>query len=240
MHMLSLLADGLHDLGLEAGRQQLDRFETYYNILTDWSERVSLTAIRDAAGVQRRHFLESAALIPLLEQHGRHLRDGSLIDVGSGAGVPGVPLKILEPRLRLTLLEATGRKAEFLRALLSALGLSDVAVVPLRAEEAARDPAHREQYDFAAAKALAPLRTLVELTLPFVRVGGLVLAPKGGEAEREAAEAEVALETLKGAVRAIEPLPLAEPPQKVILVDKELPTPERYPRRPGMPAKRPL
>ena len=238
--MLSLLADGLRQLGLEAGRQQLERFETYYNILTDWSERVSLTDIRDEEGVQRRHFLESAALIPLLEQHGRPLRDGSLIDVGSGAGVPGVPLKILEPRLRLTLVEAKQRKAEFLRALLSALGLSDIAVVPRRAEEAGHDPDYREQYDFAVAKALAPLRTLVELTLPFVRVGGLVLAPKGGEAEREATEAKVALETLKGSVRAIEPLPLAEPPQTVILVDKDLPTPERFPRRPGMPAKRPL
>ena len=238
--MLSLLADGLRELGLEAGRQQLERFETYYNILTDWSERVNLTAIRDEEGVQRRHFLESAALIPLLEQHGRPLRDGSLIDVGSGAGVPGVPLKILEPRLRLTLVESKQRKAEFLRALLSALGLRDVAVVPQRAEEAARDLDHREQYDFAVAKALAPLRTLVELTLPFVRVGGLVLAPKGGEAKREATEAKVALETLKGSVRAIEPLPLAEPPQTVILVDKNLPTPERFPRRPGMPAKRPL
>ena len=238
--MLSLLADGLHQLGLEAGRHQLERFETYYNILTDWSERVSLTAIRDEEGIQRRHFLESAALIPLLEQHGRPLRDGSMIDVGSGAGVPGVPLKILEPRLRLTLVEANQRKAEFLRALLSALDLSDVAVVPQRAEEAAHDSDHREQYDFAIAKALAPLRTLVELTLPFVRVGGLVLAPKGGEAEREAAEAELALETLKGSVRAIESLRLAEPPQTVILVDKDLPTPERFPRRPGMPAKRPL
>ena len=181
--MLSLLADGLRELGLEASQQQLERFETYYNILTDWSERVNLTAIRDEEGVQRRHFLESAALIPLLEQHGRPLRDGSLIDVGSGAGVPGVPLKILEPRLRLTLVESKQRKAEFLRALISALGLRDVAVVPRRAEEAAHDPDHREQYDFAAAKALAPLRTLVELTLPFVRVGGLVLAPKGGEAK---------------------------------------------------------
>jgi 16S rRNA (guanine527-N7)-methyltransferase len=240
MRMLSLLADGLRELRLAAGRQQLAHFETYYHILTDWSERVNLTAIRDEEGVQRRHFLESAALIPLLEQHGRPLRDGSLIDVGSGAGVPGVPLKILESRLRLTLVEATQRKAEFLRALLSALGLRDVAVVPRRAEEAAHDPDHREQYDFAIAKALAPLRTLVELTLPFVRVGGLVLAPKGGEAEREATEAKVALETLKGSVRAIEPLPLAEPPQTVILVNKDLPTPERFPRRPGMPAKRPL
>ena len=238
--MLPLLADGAHELGLELSQQQLERFETYYEVLTDWSQRLSLTAIRDAAGIQRRHFLESAALIPLLTHEGFSLRDRSLIDVGSGAGIPGIPLKILEPSLRLTLVEAKGRKATFLHALLLALGLTDVAVVSQRAEEAARDPSHREQYDFAVAKALAPLRTLLELTLPFARMGGLVLAPKGGEAQREVKEAEVALETLKGSVRAVEPLPLAEPPQQVILVEKELPTPQRFPRRPGAPAKRPL
>ena len=238
--MLPLLDDGARELGLKLSQQQLERFETYYEVLTDWAERVSLTAIRDTEGIQKRHFLESAALIPLLAREGLHLRDRSLIDVGSGAGIPGIPLKIVEPSLRLTLVEAKHRKAEFLHALLPALGLSDVTVVTRRAEVAARDPDHREQYDYAVAKALAPLRTLAELTLPFVRMGGLVLAPKGQEAEREVTEAQEALETLKGSVRAVEPLPLAEPAQTVILVDKDLPTPPRFPRRPGMPAKRPL
>jgi 16S rRNA (guanine527-N7)-methyltransferase len=238
--MLPLLDDGARELGLKLSQQQLERFETYYEVLTDWADRVSLTAIRDAEGVQKRHFLESAALIPVLAKEGLHLRDRSLIDVGSGAGIPGIPLKIVEPSLRLTLVEAKQRKAGFLHALLPALGLSDVTVITQRAEVAARDPDHREQYDYAVAKALAPLRTLAELTLPFVRMGGLVLAPKGQEAEREVTEAKEALETLKGSVRAVEPLPLAEPAQTVILVDKDLPTPERFPRRPGMPAKRPL
>ena len=238
--MLPLLVDGVRELGLEVSRQQIERFETYYELLADWSERVSLTAVRDIEGVQRRHFLESAALIPVLAEEGLQLRDRSLIDVGSGAGIPGIPLKILEPGLRLTLVEAKQRKAEFLHALLAALDLDDVSVVTRRAEETARDPLHREQYDFAVAKALAPLRTLLELTLPFLRMGGLVVAPKAGDPEREVTEAQVALETLKGSLRAVDPLPLAEPAQTVILVDKELPTPPRFPRRPGMPAKRPL
>lgn len=238
--MLPILADGARELGVELSRQQLERFQRFYEVLTDWAQRVSLTAIRDEEGVQRRHFLESAALIPLLAEEGFSLRERSLIDVGSGAGIPGVPLKILEPSLRLTLVEAKQRKSEFLRALLPELGLSDVTVVTRRAEEAAHDPRHREQYDLAVAKALAPLRTLAELTLPFVRMGGLVIAPKGQEAETEVKEARVALETLKGSVRSVESLPLAEPPQKVILLDKELPIPHRFPRRPGLPAKRPL
>jgi 16S rRNA (guanine527-N7)-methyltransferase len=238
--MLPILADGASELGLELSSEQLERFQRFYEVLTDWAQRVSLTAVRDEEGVQRRHFLESAALIPTLEEEGFSLRDRSLIDVGSGAGIPGVPLKILEPSLRLTLVEAKQRKAEFLLALLPELGLTDVTVVTRRAEQTAHDPRYREQYDFAVAKALAPLRTLVELTLPFVRMGGLVLAPKGREAESEVQEARTALETLKGSVRSVGPLPLATPPQTVILVDKDLPVPQRFPRRPGLPAKRPL
>ncbi len=238
--MLSILADGARELGIELSQQQLERFERYYQILADWAQRISLTTVRDLEGVQRRHFLESAALIPVLEQEGFPIRERSLIDVGSGTGVPGIPLKIIEPSIQLTLVEAKHRKSEFLSALLPELGLSDVTVVSKRAEVVARDPQHREQYDMAVAKALAPLRTLAELTLPFVRMGGLVIAPKGRDAETDVKEAGVALEMLKGSLRAVEPLPAVEPPQTVILVDKDLPTPDRFPRRPGMPAKRPL
>lgn len=238
--MLSLLTDGVQELGLTLTKQQVERFETYYEILTEWSERISLTAIRDLEGVQKRHFLESASIIPVLADQGLTLRDRSLIDVGSGTGVPGIPLKILEPSLRLTLVEAKQRKAQFLEAVLPVLGLSDVTVVTQRAEQAARNPDHRDQYDFAVAKALAPMRTLAELMLPFVTMGGVAIAPKGSDAENEVKEAHVAIETLNGSVRAVAPLPLSDPAQQVILVDKDLPTPLRYPRRPGVPAKRPL
>jgi len=240
MATLPILAEGARELGLELSQRQLDQFQRFYEVLTDWAERVSLTAVKDSEGVQRRHFLESAALIPVLEEAGATLRDRSLIDVGSGSGIPGIPLKILEPSLRLTLVEAKARKSEFLRALLPELGLDDVTVLSRRSEEVARDLRQREQHDLAVAKALAPLRTLVELTLPLVRMGGLVLAPKGQEAEAEVKEARVALELLKGSVRSIEPLALADKGQCVILVDKELPVPPRFPRRPGVPAKRPL
>jgi 16S rRNA (guanine527-N7)-methyltransferase len=235
-----LLADGARQLGLDLSTQQLERFQRYMEVLIDWSERVSLTAVRDEEGIQRRHFLESAALVRVLAGQGFSFRERSLIDVGSGSGVPGIPLKIIEPSIQLTLVEAKQRKSDFLSALLPELGMSDVTIVTKRAEEAAHDPRYREEFDFATAKALAPLRTLAELTLPFVRMGGLVIAPKGKEAETEVKEARVALETLNGSVRAVEPIPLAQPEQFVVLIDKELPTPDRFPRRPGMPAKRPL
>lgn len=238
--MLPILVEGARELGLDLTQEQIERFQTFHDVLVDWAERVSLTSVKDIEGIQRRHFLESAALVAVLNEHGISLKDKSLIDVGSGTGVPGLPLKILEPSLQLTLVEAKQRKSEYLSALLPELGFDDVLVLTRRAEELGHDERLREQYDFAAAKALAPLRTLLELTLPFVRMGGIVLAPKGKEAENEVEEARVALETLKGSIRAVEPLPLAQPAQFVILVDKDLPTPERFPRRPGMPAKRPL
>lgn len=238
--MLTTLADGARELGVELSERQLEQFETFIEVLTDWAERVSLTAIKDSEGIQRRHFLESLALIPILEQEGFTLRDRSLIDVGSGSGIPGIPLKIAEPSLSLTLVEAKARKVEFLNALLPALDLTDVTVVGRRAEETGRDPHHREEHDFAVAKALAPIASLAELTLPLVRMGGLVIAPKGKDVEKEVDGARVALETLKGSIRAVEPIPLAEPAQTAVLIDKDLPTPPRFPRRPGVPAKRPL
>ena len=238
--MLSILAEGARELNVDISDEQLERFQRYMEVLQDWAERVSLTTVKDDEGIQRRHFLESAALVAILNEHGLSLKDRSVIDVGSGTGVPGVPLKILEPSIKLTLVEAKQRKAEYLEALLPELGFDDVTIVTRRAEEAGHNPAYREQFDYAVAKALAPLRTLVELTLPFLHMGGIVLAPKGKDADDEVKDAGVALETLKGSIRAVEVIPLAEPAQKVILVDKDLPTPPRFPRRPGMPAKRPL
>lgn len=240
MTMLPILAEGAKELGIDLSQEQLEQFQRFYEMLIDWAERVSLTAVKDEEGVQRRHFLESAALVKVLQDEGVSMRDRLLIDVGSGSGIPGIPLKIIEPSLRLTLVEAKQRKAEFLSAVLPELGLNDVLVLSRRSEEVAHDPRHREQYDFAVAKALAPLRTLVELMLPFVKMGGIVIAPKGKEAENEAKDARVALETLQGSLRGIFDLPLSVPAQKVILVDKDLPVPHRFPRRPGVPAKRPL
>ena len=237
--MLPILADGAQELGLDLSTEQLERFQRYYEVLTDWGERVSLTSVKDEEGIQKRHFLESAALIPILEEEGLSLTDKSLIDIGSGAGIPGIPLKIIDPTIKLTLVEAKQRKAEFLAALLQELDITDVVVIPRRSEETAHNAIHREQYNFAVAKALAPLSTLIELTLPFLVMGGVLIAPKGKDAEKEVATADVALETLKGSIRGVHPLPLVKK-QSVVLVDKDLPSPPRFPRRPGMPAKRPL
>jgi 16S rRNA (guanine527-N7)-methyltransferase len=165
-----------------------------------------------------------------------------MIDIGSGGGFPGVPIKIVKSDLEVTLLEANGKKATFLGELAKELGLSRVAVVNDRAELAAHDSNHREAYALAVARAVAPLRVLVELALPFVRLGGYLATPKGSGAQREVREAETALGTLGGEVSLVQKLELdwPGPTPTLVLVRKVSETPERYPRRPGMPAKRPL
>ncbi len=164
------------------------------------------------------------------------------IDIGSGAGFPGVPIKIARPDLRITLLEATGKKARFLEELIADLGLPGVSIVNERAETLAHDPEHREAYALAMARAVAPLRVLLELSLPFLRVGGHLAAVKGSGAEREVREAAHSLEILGGEVVAMRKVdvPGPGPEPTLVVVRKVQATPGRYPRRPGVPSKRPL
>jgi 16S rRNA (guanine527-N7)-methyltransferase len=242
--MLPLFTRGARQIGLHLEREQVERFERYYQLLAEVGQRIDLTADLTYEQVQRRHFLESAALAVLLRREGALPDDGrcSLIDVGTGAGFPGVPIKILAPNLSLTLLEATAKKSTFLRRVLEALGLSDSRVVTGRAEEVAHAGPHREAYHVAVSRAVAPLPALLELTLPFLEVGGLLAAPKGSRADEEMARSGRALAELGGVLEALRPLavPYAAHPQTVVLVRKASPTPARYPRRPGIPKKRPL
>ena len=219
---------------------QLDAFHAYLEELEAARPRLRLTALTDPDAVQRRHFLEPLALLMELERLGALGTD--VIDIGSGAGFPGVPIKIVRPELRLTLLEAHGKRAAFLERLVERLGLEHVTVVNRRAEEAARDGDHRESYDLALARAVAPLPALVELALPFLRVGGALAAPKGSATRREVAEAASALAACGGAVEYVGALevPETETPPTLVVIRKKSLTPARFPRRPGIPAKHPL
>lgn len=196
--------------------------------------------MRDRESIEQRHFLESIALLRALTDAG--VVESPVIDIGSGAGFPGLPFKILRPDLRMTLLEATGKKVQFLAEVVQQLQLESVLVVQGRAEELARDPAHRGAYSLALARAVAPLRILVELALPFVRIGGYLAAPKGTGAAREVREAERALAECGGAVVEVRSLDVPGPgiSPTLVLVRKAAETPERYPRRTGVPHKRPL
>jgi 16S rRNA (guanine527-N7)-methyltransferase len=238
--MESLIA-GTRELGVTLTDSHLDAFETCYQELVDWNRRFNLTAITDWDGVLVRHFLDSLSCLKALPR--QELAGGArVIDVGTGAGFPGLVLKIICPGMRLTLLEATRKKVAFLEHIVRVLGSKDVEVVHGRAETLGRDPSRRERYDWALARAVAEMPTLAEYLLPLVRVGGTVLAQKGEDAAAEVQEAEVAIVTLGGRVRQLVPVELrglAET-RYLVVVDKVAATPEKYPRRPGMPRKSPL
>ena len=234
------LLRGASQLGLELDASQLDRFERFYCEMVDWNRRINLTSVTEYEEVQTRHFLDSltvAAAIP-----SGILRGARLLDVGSGAGLPGVPLAIARPGLSVTLLEATRKKAAFLEHLVGELGLDTTDVLAGRAEILARDPALRERFDVVASRAVARLPVLAELTLPFCRVGGIVVAQKARGATTEIEDAEDAIGRLGGRLR--EAMPVTVPGSNVrrllVTIDKRAPTPDRYPRRPGIPSKRPL
>jgi len=235
------LIAGAQELHITLTNRHLDAFSTCYRELVDWNQRFNLTAITDWEGVLVRHFLDSLSCLKVLPSE--ELSAGArVIDVGAGAGFPGLPLKLVCPEMRLTLLEATGKKVTFLEHLVRVLGLERVDVIHGRAEELGRDPAHRERYDWALARAVAEMPALAEYLLPLVRVGGAMLAQKGEGAAAEVHGAETAITTLGGRVRQLVPVELrglAET-RHLVVVDKVVATPEKYPRRPGVPKKRPL
>jgi 16S rRNA (guanine527-N7)-methyltransferase len=224
--------------GLQLGSQQADQFARYQALLLAWNTRVNLTAITEPRQIQTRHFLDA---LTCATETG-DLNGRALIDVGAGAGFPGLPLKILYPQLKLTLVESVGKKTVFLQAVVEALGLTAVSIITARAEELGQQAAHREQYDWAVARAVAELRVLAEYLLPLCRVGGHMLAQKGAHAPAEVTAAANALSLLGGGAPrlAAVDLPGHAQPHYLVVVPKARPTPARYPRRVGMPAKRPL
>jgi 16S rRNA (guanine527-N7)-methyltransferase len=235
---MRLLVSGAARLGIELDRHQIAQFQVYSRELLSWNQRFNLTAITEPEAVETRHFLDSLTLLPLLTRRSAV----SVIDIGSGAGFPGLPLAIAQPSLRITLLEATQKKAAFLRHMTESLMLTGVTVLPERAEDAARDPLHREAYDAVVARALAPLPVLAELTLPFCRMGGLVAAQKKGDIRSEREEAAAAIRLLGAQLGDSVPLDLPElgEPREIVILEKVVPTPSTYPRRAGQPQKQPL
>jgi len=235
--MDSLAAGARALLQLELTPAQRAAFQTYADELRAWNTRFNLTAIQDSEGIQIKHFLDSLSLLKVMR-----LPAAKVVDVGTGAGFPGLPLKIVCPPLALTLIEATGKKVKFCEHIVQTLKLSGVTVVKARAEEAGRDPAHREQYDWAVARAVAEMPTLAEYLLPLVKRGGRALAQKGEGAPAETQAAEGAVKRLGGELEQIIPveLPGIVETRYLVVFKKVAATPPAYPRRPGVPAKTPL
>ena len=241
MTIMERLNVGAIKLGLRLNPRQLKQFSIYYQELLDWNKRVNLTTITGYEDVQIKHFLDSLT-VTLAWQQPIAGMDFHLIDVGTGAGLPGIPLKILLPEIKLVLLDSTAKKAAFLHHLTDKLKLDNVDIIVGRAEEIAHQTQYREKFNLVLSRAVASLPTLVELTLPFCAVGGVVIAQKKGKTGPEINQASRAINLLGGSLREVKRVDLEElgGERQLIIIDKVLPTLQQYPRRPGIPSKRPL
>jgi 16S rRNA (guanine527-N7)-methyltransferase len=236
--MEQLARNAQTSFGIRLTSRQLAALSIYEQELLEWNQKFNLTAIRDTEGIRTKHFLDSISCA--LAWKDRPPR--SLADVGTGAGFPGLVLKILYPGMALTLVESVGKKASFCQHMAEKLALEEVTVLTVRAEEAGQMPLHREHYDWAVARAVANMPVLAELLLPLVRVGGAMLAQKGEGAPAETQSAERAFKLLGGSLRQLIPiaLPGVVEERTLVVVDKVAATPPGYPRRAGLPAKKPL
>ncbi|OGN95265.1 MAG: 16S rRNA (guanine(527)-N(7))-methyltransferase [Chloroflexi bacterium RBG_13_51_18] len=226
-------------LGVFLTSFQLDQFELYYRELIEWNQRVNLTSITDYTGVQLKHFLDSLTVAAAIKNIKKNLK---MADIGTGAGLPGIPLKIVFSDIHLALIEATLKKTRFLDQLISKLNLKNVEIIRERAETVAHDTRYRERFDIVVSRAVAALPALAEIMLPFCNIGGCCIAQKKGDIGREVEQSKKAIEVMGGSLREIKSIDLVELNDNrcLVIIDKIQPTPSPYPRRPGIPDKRPV
>ena len=238
--MKALLKDCAEKMGIALDETQLEQFMGYMSLLLEWNEKMNLTAITEEREVVLKHFADCLSLLPSL---GKTREDAfSVIDVGTGAGFPGYPVKLAYPNIELTLLDSLQKRIGFLEEVKAQLGLENVTCIHSRAEDGGQNPALREKFDVCVSRAVANLAVLSEYCLPFVKEGGSFLALKGPDAEAEVKEAANALEKLGGTLVEIKDveIPHADLSHKLVIIKKTAPTPKQYPRKAGKISKKPL
>jgi 16S rRNA (guanine527-N7)-methyltransferase len=236
--MEKLIRDAQQLFGLCLSSKQMTQLTTYERELLEWNEKFNLTAIREVEGIRAKHFLDAfSCTLAWKDQTPRRL-----VDVGTGAGFPGIVLKVLYPGMKLTLVESVGKKANFCTHIVQTLGLENVEILSTRAEDVGQNSTHREKYDWAVARAVAALPVLSEYLLPLVKVGGGMLAQKGESGPSEVQSAEKALKLLGGRLRQLikVELPGVADERYLVVIDKFAATPPSYPRKAGIPSKKPL
>ncbi|MDF2548638.1 MAG: rRNA methyltransferase [Anaerosolibacter sp.] len=238
MNNLDILTEGAGKLGLTLSEKQTEQLIKYKDLLLEWNEKMNLTAITDEKEVMIKHFLDalSCATVKQIKE------DAKIIDVGTGAGFPGIPLKIYFPKLSLTLLDSLNKRINFLKTVCEDIEVKDVQFVHGRAEDVGANKQHREKYDIAVARAVAELNVLSEYCLPFVRVGGYFICQKGPSIHEEIERGKKAIEILGGRIvdRKDISLPFSEITHNIVIIEKVRNTPTKFPRKAGTPSKNPL
>ena len=231
----------LNEVGIVLNDTQRSQFDIYFEILVEWNGFMNLTGITEYEEVLVKHFLDSLAVGKYSEKFAEN-PELSIMDVGTGAGFPGLPLKIAYPQAKVVLLDSLNKRVKFLDEVITQLGLTGITAVHARAEEGARNAAYREQFDISVSRAVANLSTLVEYCLPFVKAGGYFIAYKSGDIDAEAEGAKRAVSLLGGRIESVEKmtLPGTDIERSFVFVKKEKPTPKKYPRKAGLPSKEPL
>lgn len=234
---IKLLKNDAIKFGISLSVRQEEMFSLYAELLVEWNEKINLTAITDEEGIVIKHFLDSISIMPSISAETK-----CLIDVGTGAGFPGIPIKIVKDKIKVTLLDSLEKRVKFLDEVSQRLGLKDIYSVHGRAEDFGSDKKYREQFDIATARAVASLPVLLEYCLPFVKVGGLFIAMKGPDAQNEIKDSEKALDVLGGEIMEVKEftLPHSDNERSIIIIKKCRHTPTSYPRKSGKPTKQPI
>lgn len=229
-------------LEIQLNNHQIEQFVSYYNILIEWNQVMNLTAITEYEEVVDKHFLDSLSLVKVIDKEKIQSGSISVIDIGTGAGFPGIPLKIAFPEIKITLLDSLNKRVKFLNEAVEKIGLKEVRTLHGRAEDYARKEEYREKYDLCVSRAVANLATLSEYALPYVKKSGCFISYKSGNIEEEIIESKRAVEILGGKIEKVEKFVLSETEiqRSLIKIRKEKNTGKKYPRKAGMPSKEPL
>lgn len=230
------LEQGAKEFGIFLSGEQLHQFETYYEMLVEKNKVMNLTAITEFEEVLEKHFLDSIALARVTDLN----LQLSLMDMGTGAGFPGIPLKIAFPMLEVVLSDSLNKRVLFLQDVIDELGLKGISAIHGRAEDLARNPLYRESFDLTVSRAVANLSTLSEYCLPFVKVGGKFISYKSGECEEEVEAAKKAIHTLGGQLESVHKFDLGASKRAFVMIQKKSATTKRFPRKAGTPSKEPL
>lgn len=234
------LRSGTEELGINLSDRQLEQFFRYYELLIEWNKVMNLTAITEPDDVVSKHFVDSLSLVRAVPELG--MQKYRVMDIGTGAGFPGIPLRIAFPKLEITLLDSLNKRIKFLNTVIDDLGLGPVETIHGRAEDFGRDMKYREQYDICVSRAVANAATLSEYCLPFVKTGGRFISYKSGKVDEELEAGKKAIYVLGGAVSQIVRFSLSgtDAERTLVVIDKKEKTAKRYPRKAGMPAKEPI